>query len=72
MVFLPTRRCIYRERYANGKKEDFTAGASLGAARDLQFKHVATGFEFSFPQRNGDVFGSSSLSAAAVGGGCVR
>merc|ERR1719436_2047485 len=33
-----------------------TIGASFGAARELRFRHLETGLEFSFPQGNGDVF----------------
>lgn len=33
-----------------------TVGVSFGAERELRFKHLETGLEFGFPQRNGDVF----------------
>lgn len=33
-----------------------TVGASFGDSRELRFKHLETGLEFSFPQGNGDVF----------------
>jgi len=35
---------------------DVTVGVSFGAERELRFKHLETGLEFGFPQRNGDVF----------------
>lgn len=38
------------------QREDFTIGASFGGARALAFLHEPSGIEFSFPQRNGDVF----------------
>jgi hypothetical protein len=41
-------------------KEDFTVGVSLGAERELVFKHVASGQQFSFPQKNGDLFAFDS------------
>lgn len=41
-------------------KEDFTCGVSLGAARELVFKHVASGQQFAFPQGNGDCFSFDS------------
>ena len=31
-------------------------GASFGAPRELAFLHEPSGSQFSFPQRNGDVF----------------
>lgn len=37
-------------------KSDITMIASFGATRDLTLRHVDTGREFSFPQRNGDIF----------------
>ena len=46
--------------FANGQKEDFTMGASFGAARDLAFLHEPSGQRFSFPQNNGDVFAFTS------------
>ena len=51
--------------YCGDAKEDFTMGASFGDARDLAFRHGAGGYEFSFPQRDGDVFafGSSTNEA---------
>jgi hypothetical protein len=42
--------------YSNGIKEDITIGLSLGASRNLAFKHVESGNYFNFPQNNGDVF----------------
>jgi hypothetical protein len=39
-----------------GVREDFTMGASFGAARDLAFLHPSSGQTFSFPQTNGDIF----------------
>lgn len=44
----------------NGVKEDFTCGVSLGAPRELVFKHVGTGQVFGFPQANGDCFSFDS------------
>ena len=38
------------------QREDFTMGASFGAPRELAFLHEPSGSQFSFPQRNGDVF----------------
>ena len=38
------------------QREDFTVGASFGAERELAFLHEPSGSQFSFPQRNGDVF----------------
>jgi hypothetical protein len=38
------------------KREDFTMGASFGGERELTFLHEPSGTQFSFPQRNGDVF----------------
>ena len=38
------------------KREDFTMGASFGGERELTFLHEPSGSQFSFPQRNGDVF----------------
>ena len=38
------------------KREDFTMGASFGSERELTFLHEPSGQQFSFPQRNGDVF----------------
>ena len=51
--------------YCGDAKEDFTMGASFGDSRDLAFRHGAGGYEFSFPQRDGDVFafGSSTNEA---------
>jgi hypothetical protein len=43
-----------------GAAEDFTVGVSLGAERELVFKHVESGQQFSFPQRNGDLFAFDS------------
>ena len=51
--------------FANGQKEDFTMGASFGAARDLAFLHEPSGQRFSFPQNNGDVFAFNSNANAA-------
>lgn len=45
---------------SNGVKEDFTMGASFGAPRELAFLHEASGIQFSFPQKNGDVFAFDS------------
>jgi hypothetical protein len=45
---------------SQGVKEDFTCGVSLGAPRELQFKHVGTGQMFGFPQANGDCFSFDS------------
>eukprot|EP00397_Hematodinium_sp_SG-2012_P050780 GEMP01059194.1.p1 GENE.GEMP01059194.1~~GEMP01059194.1.p1 ORF type:complete len:233 (+),score=46.87 GEMP01059194.1:82-780(+) len=39
-----------------GETEDFTCGISLGASRDLSFRHCESGERFSFPQHNGDAF----------------
>jgi len=39
-----------------GEGEDFTCGVSLGASRDLAFRHVESQTEFAVPQHNGDVF----------------
>ena len=38
------------------QREDFTMGASFGAPRELAFLYEPSGSQFSFPQRNGDVF----------------
>ena len=38
------------------QREDFTMGASFGSERELAFLHEPSGSQFSFPQRNGDVF----------------
>jgi hypothetical protein len=38
------------------QREDFTMGASFGGERELAFLHEPSGSQFSFPQRNGDVF----------------
>ncbi len=43
-----------------GAAEDFTVGVSLGSERELVFKHVESGQQFSFPQRNGDLFAFDS------------
>lgn len=48
-------------RLSNGSVEEpephnATVGVSFGAERELRFKHLQTGLEFSFPQFNGDVF----------------
>ena len=45
---------------ANGRKEDFTMGASFGAQRALSFLHEPSASSFEFPQKNGDVFAFSS------------
>ena len=42
--------------YSENMKEDFTIGISLGAERELSFKHVQSEETFSFPQKNGDLF----------------
>ena len=65
----PTRLNFYRDgtdwkpfhhdSHAYGgreKREDFTMGASFGSERELTFLHEPSGQQFSFPQRNGDVF----------------
>jgi hypothetical protein len=47
---------------ALAKKEDFTMGASFGATRELVFMHPKSGGQqFSFPQKNGDVFAFDSV-----------
>ena len=33
-----------------------TIGASFGGERELRFKHLESGAEFGFPQKNGDIF----------------
>eukprot|EP00300_Choanocystis_sp_HF-7_P008156 c15752_g1_i4.p1 GENE.c15752_g1_i4~~c15752_g1_i4.p1 ORF type:complete len:233 (+),score=42.43 c15752_g1_i4:27-701(+) len=48
--------------YSNGKREDFTMGASFGASRELVFLHEETGAQFGFPQNNGDVFAFTSTA----------
>ena len=45
---------------ANGRKEDFTMGASFGAPRALSFLHESSASSFEFPQKNGDVFAFST------------
>jgi len=45
---------------SNGKKEDFTMGASFGSMRELAFRHEASGQVFTFPQANGDIFAFDS------------
>lgn len=50
---------------AAGSKEDFTMGLSLGAQRALVFLHEPSGAQFSFPQKNGDVFAFNSRVNAA-------
>jgi len=48
---------LHHDRHAyEGKKEDFTMGASFGYSRELEFLHVESGKKFKFPQNNGDVF----------------
>ncbi len=47
---------------SNGKKEDFTMGASFGASRALSFLHEPSGATFEFPQNNGDVFAFTSTA----------
>uniref|UniRef100_A0A0G4HRR1 Fe2OG dioxygenase domain-containing protein n=1 Tax=Chromera velia CCMP2878 TaxID=1169474 RepID=A0A0G4HRR1_9ALVE len=48
---------FHHDSHAFGdKEEDFTAGASFGSSRELQFLHPPSGQTFSFPQKNGDVF----------------
>ena len=42
--------------YTGDGREDFTMGASFGSERELAFLHEPSGCQFSFPQRNGDVF----------------
>jgi hypothetical protein len=39
--------------------ENFTVGASFGATRNLDFKHVNSKNKFCFPQNNGDIFAFS-------------
>jgi len=51
---------------ANGRKEDFTMGASFGAPRALSFLHESSASSFEFPQKNGDVFAFSSEVNAAM------
>mmetsp|Transcript_36043 Transcript_36043/g.81426 ORF Transcript_36043/g.81426 Transcript_36043/m.81426 type:complete len:371 (+) Transcript_36043:65-1177(+) len=47
---------------SHGEEEDtplphnVTVGVSFGEPRELRFRHLQTGMEFSFPQANGDVF----------------
>ena len=44
--------------YDTNKKirEDYTFGISLGATRELSFKHEQSGNVLTFPQNNGDIF----------------
>ncbi|AAZ12631.1 uncharacterized protein TEOVI_000759200 [Trypanosoma equiperdum] len=42
------------------QREDFTVGITLGATRSLLFVHEASGYQFEFPQRNGDCFAFTS------------
>jgi len=51
---------------ANGRKEDFTMGASFGAPRALSFLHESSASSFEFPQKNGGVFAFSSEVNAAM------
>jgi len=56
---------FHKDRHAYGEgvnkiREDFTMGASFGAARNLEFQHEESGTKFSFPQNNGDVFAFDS------------
>ena len=57
---------------ANGRKEDFTMGASFGAQRALNFLHEPSASSFEFPQKNGDVFAFSSEVNAAMQHGVPR
>ena len=57
---------------ANGRKEDFTMGASFGAQRALSFLHEPSASSFEFPQKNGDVFAFSSEVNAAMQHGVPR
>ncbi|ARF12464.1 2OG-FeII oxygenase superfamily protein [Klosneuvirus KNV1] len=41
-------------------REDFTMGASFGASRNLDFRHVGSNLSFTFPQNNGDIFAFNS------------
>lgn len=45
---------------AKGQREDITIGVSLGATRELTFLHQPSSRQFSFPQKNGDVFSFTS------------
>jgi len=36
--------------------QNFTIGLSLGCKRELSFKHIELDNNFSFPQKNGDIF----------------
>lgn len=45
---------------SNGKKEDFTMGASFGSTRDLAFRHEVSGQVFTIAQANGDIFAFDS------------
>jgi len=42
-------------------REDFTMGASFGATRELIFMHTKSQQQFSFPQKNGDIFAFNSF-----------
>ncbi|GAB5036095.1 oxoglutarate iron-dependent oxygenase [Nannochloropsis oceanica] len=44
----------------NGKKEDFTMGASFGSTRKLAFRHEVSGQTFTIAQANGDIFAFDS------------
>jgi len=50
---------LHKDQNAYGPtdtKGDYTAGASFGDTRALQFVHDKTKMKFEFPQNNGDVF----------------
>lgn len=48
---------FHQDKNAFGNQlENYTMGASFGASRVLDFKHIKTNNKFSFPQNNGDVF----------------
>jgi len=54
-----------KEAAAQPLPHNVTVGASLGAPRELRFKHLETGAEFAFPQANGDVFAfATSVNSA--------
>ena len=58
--------------FCGDAKEDFTMGASFGDERDLAFRHGESEAEFSFPQREGDVFAFGSATNAAFLHGVPR
>lgn len=56
---------FHHDKHAYGEgnekvREDFTMGASFGASRNLDFRHVGSNLSFSFPQNNGDIFAFNS------------